>query len=101
MGLGFMCYQSAGVEWLLQGWITELASLLFFIASCAMLIMQKETRKEEPNNLYLLTAFIVGLALFLTNLLNEWDHLTWMLLLSALFCGTFSVYAGSMLTKET
>jgi hypothetical protein len=46
-------------------------------------------------------AFILGLALFLTNLFNEWDHLSMLLLVVSLSMGTFSIFAGSMLCKDT
>lgn len=46
-------------------------------------------------------AFILGLALFLTNLFNEWDHLMMLLLVASLTMGTFSIFAGSMFCKDT
>ena len=79
----------------------ELISFLFFAISCGVLVYRKDLRNKSPENIQLMSAFILGLALFLTNLLNEWDHLTWMLLLCALSFGTFSVFAGSMICKKT
>ena len=46
-------------------------------------------------------AFILGLALFLTNLFNEWDHLSLLMLLASLAMGTFAVFAGSMFCKDS
>jgi len=41
-----------------------------------------------------MVVFVVSSALFLTNLLNEWDHTAWILLCSSLTMGSFSVFAG-------
>jgi FtsH-binding integral membrane protein len=38
--------------------------------------------------------FVVASALFLTNLLNEWDHTAWILLCSSLTMGSAGVFAG-------
>ena len=101
LSLGFLCYESGAIQWILQSWIVELASLLFFVAACVMLVFQTDVRKRTPQNLQLMCCFVVGFALFMTNLLNEWDHLSWMLLTSALACGSLSVFVGSMLTQTT
>ena len=100
LAIGFMSYESKGIRWILQSWIVELIGLIFFLAALCWLLTQKETRIKEPQNMQIMFAFILGLALFLTNLFNEWDHLSMLLLLVSLSMGTFSIFAGSMLCKD-
>ena len=37
----------------------------------------------------------------MTNLLNEWDHTAWLLLCTALTCGSFAMFAGTMWAKDS
>ena len=65
------------------------------------MLLQPERRKKEPENYQIMFGFVVGVSLFLNNLLNEWGHFSLLLFTASLAMGTFAVFASTMICKKS